>query len=165
MHFVVGLQVNEHVFFNLMKISRGVFQLKLCQTARKRRPHDFFTHFDIIFWICAEANIVPLNLEKWFSCLMRYAVCNGIHTHKLQLKSFDQTASVYFLGIFFWINYGIFGTILWRSGIVQYIYRCEPYNVDNSAINGGGASEDGNLDKTHLVVWQNVTCTCHHTLK
>ena len=34
------------------------------------------------------------------SCLMRYAVCNGIHTHKLQLKSFDQTASVYFLGIF-----------------------------------------------------------------
>ena len=47
------------------------------------------------------------------SCLMRYAVCNGIHTHKLQLKSFDQTASVYFLGIFFLINYGIFGTILW----------------------------------------------------
>ena len=47
------------------------------------------------------------------SCLMRYAVCNGIHTHKLQLKKFDQTASVYFLGIFFWINYGIFGTILW----------------------------------------------------
>ena len=29
---------------------------------RKRRPHDFFTHFDVIFWICAEANIVPLNL-------------------------------------------------------------------------------------------------------
>ena len=38
------------------------FQLKLCQTARKRRPHYFFTHFDVIFWICAEANIVPLNL-------------------------------------------------------------------------------------------------------
>ena len=26
------------------------------------RPHYFFTHFDVIFWICAEANIVPLNL-------------------------------------------------------------------------------------------------------
>ena len=31
---------------------------------------------------------------------MRYAVCNGNHTHKLQLKSFDQTAIVYFLGFF-----------------------------------------------------------------
>ena len=41
---------------------KAVFQLKLCQTARKRRPHDFFTHFDVIFLICAEANIVPLNL-------------------------------------------------------------------------------------------------------
>ena len=35
------------------------------------------------------------------SCLMRYAVCYGIHTHELQLKSCDQTAIVYFLGIFF----------------------------------------------------------------
>ena len=62
MHFVVGLQVNEHVFFNPWKYQGVFFQLKLCQTARKRRPHDFFTHFDVIFWICAEANIVPLNL-------------------------------------------------------------------------------------------------------
>ena len=36
-------------------------------------------------------------------CLMQYAVCTGIHTHQLQLKSFDQTAIVYFLGIFFLI--------------------------------------------------------------
>ena len=35
------------------------------------------------------------------SCLMRYAVCNGIHTHKLQLNSFDQTAIGYFLGFFY----------------------------------------------------------------
>ena len=49
MLFVVGLQVNEHdCILYSMKISRGVLQLKLCQTVRKRRPHDFFTHFDVI---------------------------------------------------------------------------------------------------------------------
>ena len=47
-----------------MKISRGVLQLKLCQKARKRRPHDFFTHFGAIFGRCAQANIVPLNLKR-----------------------------------------------------------------------------------------------------
>ena len=59
---------------------------------------------------------------------MSHAVCkfcNGIHTHKLQLKSFDQTAIVYLLGIFFWINYGIFGTILcavWDSPIYLQVW-------------------------------------------
>ena len=85
-----------------MKISRGVFQLKLCQTARKRRPHDFFHSFLRHFLNLRRSKYSPFkSLREMISCLMRYAVCNGIHTHKLQLKSFDQTASVYFLGIFF----------------------------------------------------------------
>ena len=33
MHFVVGLQVNEHL--------KGGSSAQTCQTARKRRPHDF----------------------------------------------------------------------------------------------------------------------------
>ena len=108
MLFVVGLQVNEHVFFkfNPWKSQGGFFSSNsVKRPVNVYRPHDFFFHS---FWrhslICAEANIVPLNLKRNdFDVSCGYAVCNGIHTHGRQLKSFDKTAIVYSVGILFWI--------------------------------------------------------------
>ena len=113
MHFVVGLQVNEHVFFNPWK-SQGMFFSSNSVKRPVNVDHMIFHSFWRHFLNLRRSKYSPFkSLREMISCLMRYAVCNGIHTHKLQLKSFDQTASVYFLGIFSWINYGIFGTILW----------------------------------------------------
>ena len=62
MLFVVGLQVNEHVFFNPWKSQVGFFSSNSVKRPVNVDHMIFFTHFDVIFWICAEANIVPLNL-------------------------------------------------------------------------------------------------------
>ena len=91
-----------------MKISRGVLQLKLCQTAYKSRPHDLFTHFDRHFGICAGANIVPLNLTRndfmSHACSMQFVKeFILINYNYCTCKKFWSTAIVYFLGIFFFI--------------------------------------------------------------
>ena len=62
MHFAVGLQVNEHVFFNPWKYEWGFFSSNSVKRPVNVDHMIFFTHFHVIFLICAEANTVPLNL-------------------------------------------------------------------------------------------------------
>ena len=64
MLFVVGLQVNEHVFFNPWKSQGGFFSSNSVKRPVNVDHMIFSLHFDVIFWICAEANIVPLNLKR-----------------------------------------------------------------------------------------------------
>ena len=74
MLFVVGLQVNEHVFFNSRKSQGGFFSSNSVKRPVNVDHMIFSLILTVIFLICAEANIVPLNLKR--NDFMSHAVCS-----------------------------------------------------------------------------------------
>ena len=60
---VLKIEIQKEILSS-MKISRGVIQLKLCQRPVNVDHMIFSLILAVIFWICAEANIVPLNLKR-----------------------------------------------------------------------------------------------------
>ena len=96
-----------HCFLSSMKISRGIFSSNVVKQPVNVDHMIFSLSLSLIFWICAEANIVPLNLKRKY--FKSYAICslwrNSVSLSTL--KSFDQSAIAYFLWIFSGINVSI----------------------------------------------------------
>ena len=78
-----------------MKISTGVLQLKLCQTARKRRPHYLFTHFDRHFLICAEANKVSCDMQFVYSLTTNISVWGGHNIFCPNFSSLPEKSNMF----------------------------------------------------------------------